>query len=214
MRRPALRFSPTAWAKLLCLRDEGPTEVGGFGITSAEDLLYVEDICLVSQTCSVVSVKFDDVAVAEFFETQVDAGRKPEQFARIWIHTHPGDSPSPSHVDERTFGRVFGRCEWSLMFILAQGGQTYARIRYGVGPGGSLEIPTTVDFKQPFAASDLNAWQHEYAASVRPLTLLSVSNGSIPAIGDNALAANKSADEFFFDQCTRERSDLAYDESF
>jgi len=33
-RRPKLRFSPTAWAKLLFLRDRGPTEVGGFGITS------------------------------------------------------------------------------------------------------------------------------------------------------------------------------------
>ena len=31
-RRPILRFSPTAWAKLLFLRDYGPTEVGGFGI--------------------------------------------------------------------------------------------------------------------------------------------------------------------------------------
>ncbi len=32
-RRPRLRFSPTAWAKLLFVRDRGPTEVGGFGIT-------------------------------------------------------------------------------------------------------------------------------------------------------------------------------------
>src|SRR4051812_35743192 len=38
-----LRFSPTAWAKLLFLRDIGDTEVGGFGITPADDLLFVED---------------------------------------------------------------------------------------------------------------------------------------------------------------------------
>lgn len=207
MRRPVLRFSPTAWAKLLCLRDQGPTEVGGFGITTADDLLYVEDVCLVSQTCSVVSVKFDDIAIAEFFESQVESGRRPEQFARIWIHTHPGDSPSPSHVDERTFRRVFGRCDWAVMLIVAQGGQTYARIRYGVGPGGSLEIPTQVDFSQPFAASDSAAWQSEYAASVRPLEMLPAS---MPPVG--VLTTVSSAD-FLFDQYTLERSELGYDES-
>ena len=29
---PVLRFTPYAWAKLLWLRDAGPTEIGGFGI--------------------------------------------------------------------------------------------------------------------------------------------------------------------------------------
>ena len=39
---PMLRFSPTAWAKLFYLRDLGDTEVGGFGISDPDDLLYVE----------------------------------------------------------------------------------------------------------------------------------------------------------------------------
>ena len=30
---PPLRFSPAAWAKLLWLRDAGPTEIGGFAVT-------------------------------------------------------------------------------------------------------------------------------------------------------------------------------------
>ena len=55
-RSPSLRLNPTAWAKLLYLRDLGDTEVGGFGITAADDLLYVEDIQLVRQTCDVASV--------------------------------------------------------------------------------------------------------------------------------------------------------------
>ena len=71
--RPKLRFSPTAWAKLLCLRDLGPTEVGGFGITDAGDLLHVRDIALVPQHCNEVFVAFDDTAVAEFFDDQVDS---------------------------------------------------------------------------------------------------------------------------------------------
>ena len=46
-RPPRLRFRPTAWAKLLFLRDAGPTEVGGFGISAPDDLLLVE--CLPAQ---------------------------------------------------------------------------------------------------------------------------------------------------------------------
>jgi hypothetical protein len=67
-RSPALRLSPTAWAKLLYLRDAGETEVGGFGISAADDLLFVEDVQLVRQTCDVASVAFDDESVADFFD--------------------------------------------------------------------------------------------------------------------------------------------------
>ena len=59
--RPVLTFSPTAWAKLLFLRDLGPTEVGGFGITEPDDLLCVRDIVLVEQQCTETFVSFDDL---------------------------------------------------------------------------------------------------------------------------------------------------------
>ena len=78
-----LRFSPTAWAKLLYLRDKSPNEVGGFGISAPDDLLYVMEFITVKQEVSCVSVKFDDEAVGKFFDEQVDLGRKPEHFARI-----------------------------------------------------------------------------------------------------------------------------------
>ena len=58
--QPTLRFSPTAWAKLLFLRDLGPTEVGGFGISAADDCLRIEDVQLVRQSCTSVTVHFDD----------------------------------------------------------------------------------------------------------------------------------------------------------
>jgi proteasome lid subunit RPN8/RPN11 len=86
-------------------------------------------------------VAFDDTAVAEFFDEQVDAGRRPEQFARIWVHTHPGECPWPSGVDERTFADAFGHCDWSVMFILARGGQTYARLQFRAGPGAQVRWP-------------------------------------------------------------------------
>lgn len=161
-----MRFSPTAWAKLLLVRDLGDTEVGAFGITAAEDLLYVNDIRLARQVCTDVSVAFDDQAVADFFDQEVDQGHKPEQFARIWVHTHPGYSAEPSSVDEATFRRVFGRTEWAVMAILAREGRTYTRLRFHVGPGGEIELPVQVDYQLPFPGSDPEAWRAEYQATV------------------------------------------------
>ena len=163
---PALRFSPSAWAKLLFLRDCGETEVGGFGISAEEDPLLVEDVRLVRQRCTWASVSFDDESVADYFDEQVDAGLPPQRFSRIWIHTHPGDSPLPSSTDEATFARVFGTSDWSVMFIVARGGQTYARIRFSVGPSGECVIPVDVDYAESFAGSDHEGWLAEYEANV------------------------------------------------
>src|SRR6476620_9597260 len=115
---PVLRFSPTAWAKLLFLRDAGETEIGAYGISAPDDFLLVEDVHLVRQTCTWATVEFDDEGVANFFDEQVDKGRQPESFARLWLHTHPGSSAEPSGTDEATFSRVFGRSDWAVMFIL------------------------------------------------------------------------------------------------
>jgi proteasome lid subunit RPN8/RPN11 len=156
-RPPMLRFSSMAWAKLLFLRDAGDTEIGGFGISANDDLLLVEDIELVAQTCTWAHVEFDDEAVADFFDRQVDAGRRPEEFGRIWVHTHPGNSPEPSGTDEVTCARVFGRSEWALMFILARGGQTYARLRYNIGPDADIKLPFEVDYRRSFTGSNTEA---------------------------------------------------------
>jgi hypothetical protein len=166
--RLTLRFSPTAWAKLLFLRDYGDTEIGGFGISHPDDLLLVEDIQLVRLTCSWAHVAFEDESVADFFDQQVDAGRPLETFGRIWIHTHPGDSPLPSSTDEKTFARVFGGAHWAVMFILAQGGHTYAQLRFNVGPGLEIEIPVAQDYTRLFHGCDPAGWEAEYLADVKP----------------------------------------------
>jgi hypothetical protein len=153
-------------AKLLFLRDQGETEVGGFGVSAPADLLLVRDVQLVQQRCSQVTVCLADSSVADFFDNQVDLGRAPQEFARIWIHTHPGNSPDPSVTDEATFERCFGSSDWAVMFILARGGQTYARLRFRAGPGGQVVLPVDVDFGQPFPAADQAAWAQEYQQKV------------------------------------------------
>ena len=48
----ALRFSPTAWAKLLYFRDRGESEIGGFGITAADDAELIAEFVTVRQKVS------------------------------------------------------------------------------------------------------------------------------------------------------------------
>jgi proteasome lid subunit RPN8/RPN11 len=176
-RRLALRFSPTAWAKLLYFRDKSDSEVGGFGITEPDDLLCVREFVTVKQQVTAVSVKFDDEAVADFFDTQVDLGRKPEQFARIWLHSHPGSSPEPSIIDEETFERVFGGCQWAVMFVVAQNNKTYTKLSFNVGPGGQVLIPVEIDYYQDFGPSNQKLWDAEYASNVETMEWLSNRTG-------------------------------------
>ena len=180
-REPVLRFTPTAWAKLLFFCHYGDTEIGGFGISDPDDLLLIRDFQTVHQTVSSVTVAFDDVAVADFYEEQVDLGRKPQEFSRLWLHTHPGQSPLPSQTDEETFGRAFGACDWAVMAILARGGKTYARLRFNTGPGASLIIPVQVDYTREFDGSDWEGWQQEYSLHVHAEPLEILAGGKAPS---------------------------------
>jgi len=179
-RQPVLRFTPYAWAKLQWFCFCGDTEIGGFGVAAdPQQPLLISDFVTVAQKVTAASVSFDDTAVGDFFEDQVDAGLKPQQFARLWLHTHPGDSPTPSSTDEDTFQRVFGSCDWAVMFVLARGGKTYARLRFNIGPGGQSMVPVEVDYSVPFPASDFQGWQAEYDAHIQPELLF----GAIPGTG-------------------------------
>ena len=134
----------------------------------------MEDIRLVRQRCTQITVQFDDASVADFFDEQVDQGRVPAEYGRLWLHTHPGSSAAPSCIDEETFARCFGSVDWAVMFILARRGETYARLRFNVGPGGQIEIPVETDFRIPFPPSDHAAWEREYVACVEAEPLLPV----------------------------------------
>lgn len=172
---PVLTFSALAWLKLQFFCHSGPTEIGGFGVSAKEDLLYVEDFQTVRQEVTSVSVRFDDGAVADWFDRCVDQGIPPARCGRIWLHTHPGASVTPSSTDEDTFERVFGLCDWSVMFILGRTGNTYARLAFSAGPGGSFQLPVQVDWSswpqvcETEAVQSLCEWQSEYEANIQPL---------------------------------------------
>ena len=148
------------------MRDMTENEVAGFGITEPDDLLFVKEFVIVKQKVTYTSFKFEDQAVADYFDDQVDLARKPEQFSRIWLHTHPGSLSKPSSNDEDTFDRVFGNCTWAVMFILSQNGKTFARLRFNAGPGGEMDIPVSVDYSREFAAPCFALWEQQYKDNV------------------------------------------------
>jgi hypothetical protein len=173
---PLLTFAPLAWLKLQFFCHAGDTEIGGFGVAAAGNPLYVNDFVTVAQEATPFSVRFSDEAVADYFDQAVDLGLKPDDFARVWLHTHPGASVTPSGTDEETFARCFGRCDWALMFILGRTSQTYARLAFHVGPGVQQLLPVAVDWPAwPQALAGLDGtlatvrerWQQEYAAHVQ-----------------------------------------------
>lgn len=172
-----LVFSPLAWLKLQYFCHAGGTEVGGFGISDAADLLRVVDFVPLRQRSCPVSVAFDDDAVADFVDTCVDAGMPQDRFFRLWIHTHPGASVQPSGTDEQTFARVFGSSPWGVMFILGRTGRTLARLSFHAGPRATLLLPVAVDWTDwarvvqdpAFCLPTLVAqWQAEFAATIKP----------------------------------------------
>jgi hypothetical protein len=172
---PCLTFTPLAWLKLQYFCHAGPTEVGGFGVAAERDLLYVEDFVTVRQETTPASVRFEDEAVADYFDGCLDRGLVLDRCARLWCHTHPGGWVRPSQTDEETFARCFGRCDWAVMFILARAGTTYARLTFRAGPGAQVELPTAVDWAAwptnlqggQQLADQVERWREEYAAHVR-----------------------------------------------
>ena len=63
---------------------------------------------------------------------------------------------------------MFGHSDWAVMAIVACGGDTFARLQFPAGPGGSLSLPFAVDYRRPFTGSDHEAWANEYLAAVQP----------------------------------------------
>ena len=170
-----LTFAPLAWLKLAFFCPLGETEIGGFGLSAPDQLLRVQDFVTVRQQTTAMTMRFLDDAVADHFDQCLEQGLSPERCGRLWIHTHPGDSPLPSSIDEETFARGFGSCDWAVMMILARGGQTFARLTFNVGPRVDKEISVRVDWSawpesllsKPLLGDHAAQWRQEYEANVQ-----------------------------------------------
>ena len=161
-----LKFTPYAWGKLLYMRDIGDTEVAGYCITETNDPLLVTDFITIKQTCTGCTFDLDVDDLSEFSEKMLDTGLMPWQFSNILAHTHPGDSPNPSGVDEENFEKAFSHPDWAIMFILAEGGQTYCRIKSNTGPGLEKTLKVSIEWGYEFYGSDHDDWKAEYKNNV------------------------------------------------
>lgn len=142
-----LTFHPLAWMKLVAFRDSCNTEIAGWGISSDSDPLYIEDFITIKQECTSATFEFDGEAIAAYMEkyTAPPYNWQPHKFMRILIHTHPGNSATPSGTDWSNFNEQFSNPDWAIMFILARGGETTAFMQCNVGPGGKLKMQRNLD---------------------------------------------------------------------
>lgn len=92
-------------------------------ITGTEDPMYVTDFDFILQECTSVKTDFDTDAQNEWMQNRLLSGENPDNFARIWAHTHPGPSASPSTTDWETFQEVMGDAAWGVMLILGTGNE-------------------------------------------------------------------------------------------
>lgn len=184
-----LRISPKVWAKLKFFRDRGSSEISGFGISYRSDPLYVVDFLTIKQQASAASVEFDDDALNKYLDDMVKVGWHPSEVMRIWLHTHPGNSASPSGVDVNTFRDVFSGSDWSIMAILAKGGEFKAKFRYNIttegvvsavfGSGKEADLEVRPDLSPPFdgiSQEQYEAWEDEYIANIMTRSYNTASN--------------------------------------
>jgi len=143
-------------------------EIGGFGISDADDPLHMVDFRLVKQEVAGASVDLEDEAVSEFLALISEEGLQPWQAMRIYIHTHPfaKSTPSPSGTDESTFATCFGNCSWAVMVIVGGSGDCYSRFKMNGYPGCWSPMDVCIDWAREFPGSNHPAWVEEFKANV------------------------------------------------
>jgi proteasome lid subunit RPN8/RPN11 len=143
-----LLFSTYAWAKLHTMLHYDGNEIGGFAITHKEHPFFVLDILIPEQKVSIASVDFDDDDRAVCAAKMYKDGLAAEQFDRIWIHTHPGNSPRPSGLDNETFDKVFDRQTHCCMFIIAMDSSCSCKVKVNTDHVSMTdEIPVRVNWE-------------------------------------------------------------------
>lgn len=138
----------------------------------AKDPLAVIDFITVKQEADAAAFDMDVEDLSLFFNKMCDKGIHPYQSQRIMLHTHPGNSATPSGTDEANFTENWSKnftADWAVMFILARGGDMSCRIRFNTAHGirTEVKIPAGVDYSIPFIGSDHEAWEAEYVRNIK-----------------------------------------------
>lgn len=146
------------------------------GVLAKVDTFKIQDIVLVKQSVSTVSVDLDMIWWAdkqvELFERQ---GIEPWQTS-CWLHTHPAGVKKPSATDEQTMNNSFGSWDFAVMIILTKDDCFYGRVDFnheftnGLKQRFRMECPIEVDWTDlagdPVTPELMAAWEREFTELV------------------------------------------------
>ena len=124
-------------------------EVSLMGISDPDQINKIVDWYIPKQEVSAGTTDFDDDAWTDYIESITfgyldenpddyeGASFAVKRHTRVWAHTHPGDSATPSGTDEETFRDFFGEqdIDFAAMLILAKGNKTTNRMKYNSSVG-------------------------------------------------------------------------------
>ena len=102
----------------------------------------------------------------------------------------PATRPSPAPRTKRRSNASSAAASGRSCSCLARGGKTYARLRFNTGPGGQIALPVEVDYRRPFAGSDIDAWKAEYKANIHEVAWFDLD--------DRMLLGPDTAEDGFF----------------
>ena len=164
-RTPKLVLSAYAYLKWKFMCHAMNVEVSAFGLSKGSetqsDLMYIQDLIILKQSCTSVYTEMDEMAVANYCADLSENGYEIQQGMRVWFHTHPEMSANPSQQDEETFRHLTSNSDWYVMAIMSKLDMKYARYHVGAGTCKlSQEIPIEVDWSN--FAVDLERVQKDY----------------------------------------------------
>lgn len=144
-------FSPVAYQKLrYFLNNKDDVEIAGFGQTSPEYPEVIIDFHLVGQIAEPVDVTMTEDGIQDYVDKMSDLDVPMNECFRIWIHTHPTFSTSPSAQDIKTFQELYESNPWFAMIILNRKDEWHGEIGYKSGPvPTSYEVDLDIDWDYP-----------------------------------------------------------------
>ncbi len=100
---PELNFTPQAWEQMQQYLRLSTYEISGFGrVQELDGRFLCDDIVIFKQEVSAGHTELDDLALAQFHEEVTAAGQKPQEYGRLWWHSHAKGSLYFSQTDWNT----------------------------------------------------------------------------------------------------------------